>query len=570
MRLIRALLLGAAGASCAAAALLPTAALGAETASQPYSETGEHLFIVPPGVSSVRVALVGGAGVEGVGEAPLGGAGASVGGILAVTPGESLFAEVGGSYQVTNEGPGREAFNGGGAGGGFYGSSGGGASDIRTCSANPANPLDPLGCAMRNPFSTRLLVAGGGGGGGGNSNETGVLGGAGGNAGEPAQPGHYGDKSNTGDLGGDGGGAATPTQGGSPGVISNSKGAGATEGLLGIGGRGGGEISTFADAGGGGGGGGIYGGGGGGGGQSETGQLAGGGGGGGGSSGVPAGVGSVSFVSIATASHLTPPSVTLTWTLPAPTVITAAPTGVTTTTATLSGSVNPNDFQVSDCHFTISPAPSPGASAPCAQQVGGGGAPVPVSASITGLSPATTYTVTLVAASAQGSSSGAPVTFATPALFGKAEPGSPGALAVTGLSLSPSRFRRGRLPATIARAAAHRKAKKLPTFTNIAFALSQPAAVTLSFQAAKSGVIARGKCTAPTKGRRRGRPCTRYVGVPGAVSRAAHAGTNRIRFQGLLDGGRSLAPGRYRLSLGAANAGGRASAAQHPGFTLLP
>jgi hypothetical protein len=54
------------------------------------------------------------------------------------------------------------------------------------------------------------------------------------------------------------------------------------------------------------------------------------------------------------------------------------------------------------------------------------------------------------------------------------------------------------------------------------------------------------------------------------VSRAAHAGTNHIRFQGVLDGGRSLAPGSYRLSLSADNAGGTSSAGQHPGFTLLP
>jgi hypothetical protein len=191
-----------------------------------------------------------------------------------------------------------------------------------------------------------------------------------------------------------------------------------------------------------------------------------------------------------------------------------------------------------------------------------------VSASITGLSPATSYTYTLVAASAQGASSGAPVTFITSPLGG---PGfGPGpALTVTGLSLSPNRFRRGGREATIARAAARHKTKRLPTSTTISFALSQPATVTLAFQAAKPGVLARGRCTAPTKGRRRGRPCTRYVAVPGAVSRAAHAGTNRIRFQGVLDGGRSLAPGSYRLSLSAANAGGTSRAAQHPGFTLL-
>jgi hypothetical protein len=168
------------------------------------------------------------------------------------------------------------------------------------------------------------------------------------------------------------------------------------------------------------------------------------------------------------------------------------------------------------------------------------------------------------------------VTFATAALGGPGPgPGLPGigpgpALTVAGLSLSPSRFRRGAREATITRASGRPKAKTLPTSTTISFGLSQPATVTLSFQAALPGVLVRGKCTAPPKGRRKGRPCTRYVAVPGAVRRAAHTGTNRIRFQGALDSRRKLALGSYRLSLTASTAAAAATAAQRPGFTLLP
>jgi hypothetical protein len=194
-----------------------------------------------------------------------------------------------------------------------------------------------------------------------------------------------------------------------------------------------------------------------------------------------------------------------------------------------------------------------------------------VSAGVNGLSPGTTYTFTLVAASAQGSSSGAHVTFTTPAPGGSGIGPGPGLpLTVTGLSLSPNRFRRGGRVATIARAAARRKAKKLPTSATISFALSQPASVTLSFQAAKPGVLARGRCAAPPKRHLRARRCIRYVAVPGTVRRAAHAATNRILFQGVLDGGRKLALGSYLLSLTASNAAATAAAAQHPGFTLLP
>jgi hypothetical protein len=60
------------------------------------------------------------------------------------------------------------------------------------------------------------------------------------------------------------------------------------------------------------------------------------------------------------------------------------------------------------------------------------------------------------------------------------------------------------------------------------------------------------------------------VTVPGTVRRDAHAGTNVIRFQGVLDGGRKLALGSYQLSLTGNNAASTTTAAQHPGFTLLP
>jgi hypothetical protein len=277
---------------------------------------------------------------------------------------------------------------------------------------------------------------------------------------------------------------------------------------------------------------------------------------------------------VSTAPTTKGPSATFTWTLPPPAAATGAAQNVTSTSALVTGTVNADGSPVSDCHFSVSPSPSAGASIPCTQQVGAGSTPVPVSAGLAGLSPGVTYTVTLSAASAQGSSSGAPVVFTTPALgtpgSGTPGPGPGQTLTATGLSLSPNRFRRGGREATITRAGGRRTAKTLPTSTTISFALSQPATVTLSFQAARPGVLSRGRCTAPPKGRRRGRPCTRYLTVSGLIRRAAHAGPNRIRFQGVLDGGRKLAPGSYQLSLTASAAAGTTTAPQHPGFTLLP
>jgi hypothetical protein len=68
---------------------------------------------------------------------------------------------------------------------------------------------------------------------------------------------------------------------------------------------------------------------------------------------------------------------------------------------------------LSNCQFTISPKPPGGSTISCAQQIGSGTTPVAVSAQLFGLSPSTTYTVRLTASDAQGTSTGAPITFRT-------------------------------------------------------------------------------------------------------------------------------------------------------------
>ena len=73
-----------------------------------------------------------------------------------------------------------------------------------------------------------------------------------------------------------------------------------------------------------------------------------------------------------------------------------------------------------------------------------------------------------------------------------------------------------------------------------------------------------------SRSHRKGRSCTRYAPISHTVVRNAHAGLNRIHFEGVLDGGARLTPGSYRLSLLARGASGSVTAAQHPTFTLLP
>ncbi len=57
--------------------------------------------------------------------------------------------------------------------------------------------------------------------------------------------------------------------------------------------------------------------------------------------------------------------------------------------------------------------------------------------------------------------------------------------------------------------------------------------------------------------------------MPGSVSIAAPAGSDRVGFDGVLDGGIKLTLGNYRMLLSASDANGTTTAAQHPGFTLV-
>jgi hypothetical protein len=571
---IRRLQAPTAGAALAAIALglAPAPASAEQSAPVKLTGEGEHQFVVPAGVTSVEVQLVGarggGARLEFGGVPPVGGRGAQVEGTLSVTPGETLFVEIGGEGATNlSEVLGAGGFNGGGNGafGTFpahaAGGGGGGATDVRSCSIAPSTPGQPAACASVPTLASRLLVAGGGGGAGGQSSIHGS-GGAGGAAGAPGTAGAAYGGAVFGGGGGENGGSAAGGKGGLYSAVIE----GLTEseefpglaGTLGSGGRGGG----YKDGGGGGGGGGIFGGGGGGGGNYElpasTEHYGAGGGGGGGSSGRPAGVPGVTVTEVSTAAPEAAASATFSWTLPPPAAVTGLPQSVTSSSAVLAGTVNPDGSSVGECRFSIAPAPSGSGTVPCSQQVGAGATAVAVSAAVGGLSPATTYTVTLVAASAQGSSTGSPVAFTTPA-----GPQTAAAPVVGALKLSPTRFRRGRSPAAIARRPG------LPSATTISFTLSLPATVTLQFERAGTGVLSGHRCVAASGRHARGRRCTRYVPLSRGVRRSANAGPSRIRFSGVLDGGSRLAPGTYRLSLGATGAGGSTAAPRHPVFTVL-
>ncbi|MEP7378729.1 MAG: glycine-rich protein [Chloroflexota bacterium] len=260
-------------------------------------------------MTSVDLAAIGGMGATAVkggswsGTPGTGGFGANVSGTLAVTPGQTLYIEVG-----QNGLPQQGGFNGGGStdqDSGDQGGGGGGASDVRTTSCgSPCNRYD------FGSLNSRLLVAGGGGGGGATFNDNG---GSGGSAGSTAGSGQDGTDSPSfpGSAGKGGGGAATsfPGAGGSGGDCDQQDG---TTGHYGDFGNGGDTqpIGTAHEPGGGGGGGYYGGGAGGSGARCSSGAVAGGGGGGAGSSYTDPSVTSPSISTDATGV----PSITITYT----------------------------------------------------------------------------------------------------------------------------------------------------------------------------------------------------------------------------------------------------------------
>jgi hypothetical protein len=546
------------GVLAALALSVPGSADAAGVGTQAFTASGEQSFTVPAAVTSVQVRLVGGNGGNGQ-DGGGGGIPATVTATLAVAPGQTLYAEVAGNG--TNGGNLVDGSAGGYGGGGNAGAAtpvlfatpggggGGGASDVRTCSVEASG-----GCSGVASLATRLVVAGGAGGGGGGGDESNAAGTiTGGNGGSADQPGSVGQEDTAHDTPGGGGGQGTASGGGALG-----SGQAGSSGTLGLGGTGGGATAV---SGGGGGGGGIYGGGGGGGGDytyTSTVYASGAGGGGGGASGVPAAAPGVSGFSLVPTATGAQPSVTFTWTLPPPTVITGAVTGITTTTATASGTVNPNAYQLTSCYFEVSPAPSAGATFPCAQQIPVASSPVPVSATLAGLSSGTTYIVTLVSASAQGTSSGSAVSFltASSAVVSGASP------VVSGLKLTPSRFRPGKQITKPGRAG--------KIGTTISFTLSTAATIKLTFARVLPTKRAahRDRETA-NAALRLGPLGASSASAIGAVSLNVPAGHVKLRFEGVLNGGHRLKAGTYVLSLVARTKSGHASVARHARFTLL-
>jgi subtilisin-like proprotein convertase family protein len=236
---------------------------------------------------------------------------------------------------------------------------------------------------------------------------------------------------------------------------------------------------------------------------------------------------------------------------------------VTQSTATARGSVTPNG-RATGLRFAYGKTTAYG-SATAAQDVGAGGVAVAGSAALSGLEPGTTYHVRVEAIREGGviAVGGADRTFSTPPAPSSETPLVPGAAPAVPAAPAPA----GRAPDRTAPAFAKRpvvtlaKRKAGRRAATAAFALSEPATVTVALTRKVAGVRSGTRCVVKTA-KRRGKRCDRLVAV-GKPLRKAYTTTTGLK----LALGR-LAKGSYTATVTATDAAGLRSAPVKVTFTV--
>ena len=100
--------------------------------------------------------------------------------------------------------------------------------------------------------------------------------------------------------------------------------------------------------------------------------------------------------------------------------------------------------------------------------------------------------------------------------------------------------------------------KKLPVGTTFSFGLNVPARVTFTFTEPASGRKVRKRCVAQTKKNKKEHSCTRTV-ISGTLTFSAHAGTNKVHFEGSISKHKKLKLGSYTLLVAATASGKRST-----------
>ncbi|HEY1449510.1 MAG TPA: hypothetical protein VGF47_01055, partial [Solirubrobacteraceae bacterium] len=126
---------------------------------------------------------------------------------------------------------------------------------------------------------------------------------------------------------------------------------------------------------------------------------------------------------------------------------------------------------------------------------------------------------------------------------------------LSGLGQSATTWREGtKLAQLSARGVKGRR--KIPVGTTFTFKLDRPAQVMFTFTRPAPGRKSGKRCVAQTRKNKHKRRCTRTL-VAGSFALSAHAGTNKVRFQGLISKRKKLKPGSYKLLVTASDAGKR-------------
>ena len=240
-----------------------------------------------------------------------------------------------------------------------------------------------------------------------------------------------------------------------------------------------------------------------------------------------------------------------------PSPVTGAASGVTSTTATVNGTIGPGAS--STAYFQYGTTSAYGAST-AGQGLPASGSTSSVAAGIGGLAPATTYHFRIVAQNSGGVSYGADQTFTTAKVAIIAP--SPTPPTVGNATESHRSWREGNKLAQVSRK------KKPPVGTTFSFNLNEQASVTFAFTQRVAGRTVSHRCVPQTNKNRHKRGCKRTV-TAGTMSFTGHPGTNRVSFQGRLSRSKKLKPGSYTLIITATNTAGAHSAAVSLRFAIV-
>ncbi len=142
---------------------------------------------------------------------------------------------------------------------------------------------------------------------------------------------------------------------------------------------------------------------------------------------------------------------------------------------------------------------------------------------------------------------------------------TPLAPVISGLNETARTWREGNLLARIS-ASESKKKKKPPIGTTISFSLNERASVTFTFTESAGGRKVGKMCVAQTNKNKHKHRCTRTI-IAGTLTFSAHAGANRVRFEGLISKHKKLKPGSYTL-LAVATASGKRSSTSALHFTI--